>query len=194
MLAGHETTSTALAWALLEVCQHPELQAELRAELHTLPLPHASGGCAPLDADKLGALDKLPILDAVLRETLRLCPPITDVPRAAAHDVVIPLAQPFVDARGAAQHTLHIPAGVMLTVPISTINRAAELWGPDAMEWKYALGRVLHPLRALTECLLQPPQMAWRHAGSRTRCAGRVEQYRKPTICLLICKAVTRYS
>jgi cytochrome P450 len=138
MLAGHETTSTALAWALFEICQHPELQAELRTELRTLPLSRAPGGCAPLDADTLGALDKLPLLDAVLRETLRLHPPITDVPRAPAHDVVVPLAQPFVDARGVAQDTLHIPAGVMLSVPISTVNRAVDLWGPDAMEWKCA--------------------------------------------------------
>jgi cytochrome P450 len=138
MLAGHETTSTALSWALLEICQHPELQAELCAELRALPLPRASAGCAPLDADTLGALDKLPLLDAVLRETLRLHPPTTDTPRAPTHDVAVPLARPFVDAHGAAQDTLHIPAGVTLYVPISTVNRAEDLWGPDAMEWKCA--------------------------------------------------------
>jgi hypothetical protein len=48
------------------------------------------------------------------------------------------LARPFVDAHGAAQDTLHIPAGVTFYVPISTVNRAVDLWGPDAMEWKCA--------------------------------------------------------
>src|SRR5262249_36264352 len=65
LLAGHETTATALAWAVSHVLAHPAVYQRLRDELH-------GAGPAPLDPQRVTRLE---YLDAVCRETLRL-PPI----------------------------------------------------------------------------------------------------------------------
>ena len=63
MLAGHETTATAIAWALYWVHRHPEIKTKLEAEI-------ASLGANPDPME----IAKLPYLDAVCKETLRIYP------------------------------------------------------------------------------------------------------------------------
>ena len=63
MLAGHETTATAIAWSLYWTHRHPEIRAKLQAEI-------ASLGADPDPME----LAKLPYLDAVCKETLRIYP------------------------------------------------------------------------------------------------------------------------
>lgn len=70
LLAGHETTAIALAWALHWLHQHPEALARVRAELDAL-------GPAPTPE----ALAALPFLEAVCHETLRLHPVVLAVVR-----------------------------------------------------------------------------------------------------------------
>lgn len=60
LLAGHETTATALAWALERLARHPRITAAVRAEIIT------------------GGTD---LLEAVIRETLRVRPVVMDVAR-----------------------------------------------------------------------------------------------------------------
>ncbi len=73
LFAGHETTQIALAWAIYWLHKHPETMEKLRAELDA----------APPDA---AARLKLPYLDAVVHETLRLHPIVPDVLRTLAVD------------------------------------------------------------------------------------------------------------
>lgn len=63
LLAGHETTATALAWALYWIHKLPEVREKLRQELDEL-------GENP---DPM-AIVKLPYLNAVCQETLRIYP------------------------------------------------------------------------------------------------------------------------
>ncbi len=63
MLAGHETTATAIAWALYWVHRDPGIKEKLRAEI-------ASLGANPNPM----AIAQLPYLDAVCKETLRIYP------------------------------------------------------------------------------------------------------------------------
>ena len=63
ILAGMDTTSTALSITLTLLSEHPEVQEKLRKEIL-----EASKG-EPLDYDDLVSL---PYLDAVCRESLRL--------------------------------------------------------------------------------------------------------------------------
>ncbi len=70
LIAGHESTAHALAWALYCLHQHPESLKALRTELDRLP-PDA-------DAE---AITALPYLDAVCEETLRLHPVVVQVTR-----------------------------------------------------------------------------------------------------------------
>jgi cytochrome P450 len=61
-IAGHETTARTLGWTLLLLERHPRVLAELLAELSPL---HG-------EAPSLEQLDSLPILDAVVKESMRL--------------------------------------------------------------------------------------------------------------------------
>jgi hypothetical protein len=89
-----------MSWILLELTSHPDLQEELRVECAAQSLPDASAGNAPLDSEALRAFDHLPLLDAVVRETLRVHSPVGSTIRAAVSDDRIPLAAPYTDRHG----------------------------------------------------------------------------------------------
>ncbi|MBE9045130.1 cytochrome P450 [Pleurocapsales cyanobacterium LEGE 10410] len=63
LVAGHETTATALSWALYWIHKLPEVKQKLLAELDSLDP----------DADPL-TISRLPYLTAVCNETLRIYP------------------------------------------------------------------------------------------------------------------------
>jgi cytochrome P450 len=113
------------------------LQARLRTEARSLPLSSSTDTGTPLDADTLAALEKLPLLDGVLRETLRLRPPLIANLRMAACDTAVPLSAPVMDLKGVAHSVLHLREGDMVAVPIFLINRLKEVYGADADVWKY---------------------------------------------------------
>lgn len=54
----------------------------------------------------MDALNALPYLDAVIRETLRLYVPVFGITRTAVHDDVVPLEKPFVDLRGVVHESI----------------------------------------------------------------------------------------
>ncbi|MGP3695693.1 cytochrome P450 [Rhodobacter sp. NSM] len=64
-LAGHETSASALAWALYLLATHPEVQERVAAEAELLG-----------DAPDVAAVGRLGLVRDVFRETLRLYPPV----------------------------------------------------------------------------------------------------------------------
>jgi cytochrome P450 len=81
MDAGREGNHLALLYAAHELSVHPDWQAKLRAEINGFSLNFAydgssstSEGLEPLPEAK--AINTLPILDAIVTETLRLRPPV----------------------------------------------------------------------------------------------------------------------
>lgn len=67
IVAGHETTALALAWALLLVAHDEEVQERAREEAHAAIGERAAG------ADDLA---RLPYVEQILQETMRLYPPV----------------------------------------------------------------------------------------------------------------------
>jgi cytochrome P450 len=76
--AGHETTANALAWTFYLLAKNPDVRAKLEAEVDAL-------GHAPSHAD----LPRLPYTLAVLKEAMRVYPPVYMLGRRALADVVI---------------------------------------------------------------------------------------------------------
>jgi cytochrome P450 len=79
-LAGHETSASALGWSLYLLAASGEWQDKARAAVHD-----AFGDGAP-DHAGLKALDPL---RNVVREALRLYPPVSFLPRASATPVIL---------------------------------------------------------------------------------------------------------
>ncbi|RAL17243.1 cytochrome P450 [Aspergillus homomorphus CBS 101889] len=80
LTAGHETSAVALTYLFWELSKHPALQKELHEELLTLeprlnyPRPDSS---RELPSPK--SIDSLPLLEAIVTETLRLHAPIPGI-------------------------------------------------------------------------------------------------------------------
>jgi cytochrome P450 len=86
-LAGHETTANALAWTFYLLSQHPEVEARLHAELDAVLGPPSSG--PPPRAPSYDDLPRLPYVEQVIKESLRLYPPAFMVVRRAHQDTEI---------------------------------------------------------------------------------------------------------
>jgi cytochrome P450 len=116
LLAGHETTANAMAFTLGLLGKNPGIARRMRAELDAV-----LGDRDPTAAD----LDKLPLLDAVVREGLRLYPPAWIVSRSTNEALTV------------GGHAL--PKDAFLFVPLYAIHRLPQLWddpeGFDPDRW-----------------------------------------------------------
>lgn len=77
-IAGHDTSTALLAWSLYLLAIHPELLQRVQTEIDTV-----IGSQAPA----YGHVRQLHFLDCVIKETLRLYPPIHLGSRIAADDL-----------------------------------------------------------------------------------------------------------
>ncbi|KAG2098923.1 cytochrome P450 [Suillus discolor] len=126
LLAGFETTAVSMTWALVELAQNPDIQRKLRDEcLEFGPTP---------SYDDL--TNKLPYLDAVVNEVLRLHAPLKEIPRLAMQDDVIPLSEPLRTAAGNFMESVCIPKGTVIVIPLAALNCSVSMWGPDAKAFK----------------------------------------------------------
>jgi cytochrome P450 len=99
-MAGHETTAVALSWTWYLLAQHPDIDARLAEELHSV-----LGDRGPSVAD----LPRLPYTERVVTEAMRLYPPAYAMGRQAS------------TATTAAGHP--IPAGVIVILPTWVVHR-----------------------------------------------------------------------
>ena len=111
LLAGHETTATAIAWALYWINKYPEVKQKLYQEIESLKK----------DSD-LSCYAKLPYLTAVCKETLRIYPvaPLTFY-RVPKHPITIQGYQ--------------FEAGTMLTPCIYLTHHREDLY-PNPKQFK----------------------------------------------------------
>lgn len=117
LLAGIDTTSDTIMWAMFILSQ-PEnhvYQSRLRAEVQSLPLNKPEDPPTNEKVISATTADKLPYLDAVIKETLRLFAPLPGTePRFADTDQVI--------------DGYHIPAGTLVSMSPYTLHRNAKVF------------------------------------------------------------------
>ncbi|KAI8445341.1 cytochrome P450 monooxygenase [Phakopsora pachyrhizi] len=134
LLGGHETTSNAMNWALWLLAKNQSVQKKLREEILSAQATHMG------EELSIEELNRLPYLDAVCRECLRLFPPISMTIRMAREADNIPLSAPVRVKNRFGSGTIlmdHIPveAGQRIIIPISSYNRSEENFGTDSSKF-----------------------------------------------------------
>jgi cytochrome P450 len=110
ILAGYDTVALMIGYALWLLARHPAIQQQVHEELKAII---ADG---PINAETLA---RLPLLNAVLDESLRLFPPAYIIGREADKDL---------DLNG-----FQIKRGDQLLVPLWVVHRDPRWWqAPDA--------------------------------------------------------------
>jgi cytochrome P450 len=118
LIAGHETTSTSLIWAIYLLCVNPEVQTRLRAEIReNLPSPDAAATATVTSQQ----IDHMSYLNAVCSEVLRFYPPVPLIFRDAAQDTSI--------------QGHFVPKGTRIMISPWATNKDVSLWGPDASKF-----------------------------------------------------------
>jgi cytochrome P450 len=105
LMAGQETTASALTWVLHQLLRHPEVLARLEAEIGAVIARR------PLEAASLAEIE---YLEAVIKETARLTPILTNVVRRLARPTRI--------------GSRHLPAGINVSCSIHLTHRRPDLW------------------------------------------------------------------
>jgi len=108
MLAGHDTTATALTYSLWILGHHPDIQARVAAEAAAI----GDRELTPDDVPQLGYTVQ------VLHESLRLCPPAAGVGRLATRDIAV--------------DGYRVEAGSLIAVGIYGLHHDPAIW-PDPM-------------------------------------------------------------
>jgi cytochrome P450 len=103
--AGHETTANALTWALYLLSGAPDVRARLEAEVDAVL------GDRPLAPEDIA---RLPLVRAVLEETMRLFPPVPFMSREAVQDDRVA--------------GYKVPRGTLVVVAPWILHRHRRLW------------------------------------------------------------------
>ena len=105
LLAGYDTTATALTWTLYLLSQSPDWAGRLEAEIDEV-VPEG-----PITAEHV---DRLTKVQQVLKEAMRMYPPAPTVQRYTREDIRF--------------GGRDIKAGTLLVIPIYAIHRHQKLW------------------------------------------------------------------
>ncbi|KAJ7159039.1 cytochrome P450 [Mycena crocata] len=127
LLAGQETTANTIGFALWELARHPDFQEKLRAEIHTI-----RGAAVNINTV---ALENMPLLNAFIKETLRLYPAVPISDRVALQDTVIPLGESIVTSTGEQINQIPVQKGQLVSLAIGAYQRLESRWGDDAKEF-----------------------------------------------------------
>jgi cytochrome P450 len=119
-LAGHETSASALSWAIYLLARYPEWQERVAAEASALP-----------DPLEFGAMSGLRVTRDVFREALRLYPPVPMMVREATGGEVF--------------RKRAVKAGSQIVISPWHLHRQERLWdnpdGFDPARWESDNGK-----------------------------------------------------
>ncbi|TFK23745.1 cytochrome P450 [Coprinopsis marcescibilis] len=167
IFGAQDTTSSALSRILHMLSRNGDVQDRLRQEIMDAlrsPDNWSTDGAVDHSRDsrddvgesegegarlKFDVVEGLPWLDSVVRETLRLYPPVPFIRRTCIKDTSITYSKARsantvkqdaelegAQLSGDGLASLPVPKGTSLFVSIASANRHESVWGPDAKEWK----------------------------------------------------------
>ena len=145
LVAGHETTSGLLSFAIYFLLKNPDVVRRARAEVDEV----LGGTLAPTYEQ----IHRLTYVTQVLNEALRLWPTAPGFNRVAREDTVI-------------GEKYRLPTGTSVMVMSAALHRDQSVWGPDAAEY--------NPDHVAPDKISALPPNAYKPFGTGQRaCIGR---------------------
>ncbi|CAF4914111.1 unnamed protein product [Rotaria sp. Silwood1] len=144
LIAGYETTSTALAWSIYHLSKQPRVQQKIKTEL----MENNHGQHISLEY-----LDSLIYLDCFINEVLRYSPTIDSTCRSVTVDDCLPKS-------GTRLHK-----GDQVLIPTSSLARDKRYWKIDP--------QLFYPERFLNEDKNHHPYAFLPFGGGHRQCLGR---------------------
>jgi cytochrome P450 len=112
LLAGHETTAKALTWTFYVLARAPEWQERVRDELQS------TIGAGVINRETIA---KLPVTSRVLKESMRLYPPVPVITRVSIEDAEL--------------GGKRLPKPTLIVIPMYAVHRHRLLWDdPDRFD------------------------------------------------------------
>ncbi|KAH7317990.1 cytochrome P450 [Rhizoctonia solani] len=123
IIAGQDTTASTLSWLLKYLPTDAEIQRRLHEELCKV-FGQGENASEVVEFKLLDDPERVPILEAVVAETLRCAGVASLIPRQLLQDEMI-LGK-------------LVPKGTFLVFATALMSRDQSEWGPDANEWRPA--------------------------------------------------------
>lgn len=120
LLAGRDTTSSALTWFLWLISKNPQAETKIREELKA-SLPETEAETWRIFNPE--ELNKLVYLHGAICETLRLYPPVPFQHKAPLHEDLLPSG-----------HRVNPEMKIVLC--LYSMGRMESIWGKDCLEFK----------------------------------------------------------
>ena len=120
ILAGRDTTSSALTWFFWLLSLNPDVEANISKELETV---RARNGKSIGDSYDFDELRELHYLQAAISETMRLYPPVPVNTKYCLNDDVLP-------------DGTFVGKGWFISYVPYSMGRLESLWGEDCLEFK----------------------------------------------------------
>ncbi|KAJ7499692.1 cytochrome P450 monooxygenase pc-3 [Mycena latifolia] len=120
LVAGRDTTSATITFAIYMLAEHPDMAQRLRDEI----LSKVGTTRRPTHDD----IKTMPYLRAFINETLRLYPPVPLDGRTSKNATTWPATSP-------GGRPLYVPAQTKIIYAVFLMHRRTDLWGPDALDF-----------------------------------------------------------
>ncbi|ETK85660.1 hypothetical protein L915_09597, partial [Phytophthora nicotianae] len=122
LIAGRDTTAQTLSWFFLNLTKNPHVETTIRNEIAE-KIQKSGVEEAETTGATMQDVSQLVTLEAALRETLRLHPPVPLIPKHVAEDTTL------------ADGTF-VKGNSLVVLATYAMARMQHVWGPDAAEFK----------------------------------------------------------
>mmetsp|Transcript_24384 Transcript_24384/g.39645 ORF Transcript_24384/g.39645 Transcript_24384/m.39645 type:complete len:430 (+) Transcript_24384:1311-2600(+) len=140
LFAGQDTSAATLSWTLHLLSLHPEKQTRVAEEVRSVLLlgetteatTTTTASSPPSPVVSKSMVSRMPYLDAVIRESMRLYPVAPFIVRKLTADIAIPNDGESRTATNNTHKTISMPASTFACIWIYALHRNPKLWArPD---------------------------------------------------------------
>ncbi|KAL3822242.1 hypothetical protein ACHAXA_005875 [Cyclostephanos tholiformis] len=122
LFAGQDTSAATLSWTLHLLALHPEKQERVAMEIQSVLTEVETKTISK------NMTSRLPFLDAVIKESMRLYPVAPFIVRKLTSDITIPIDEELAGIQKDPKKTISMPASTFACIWIYALHRNPKLW------------------------------------------------------------------